>query len=88
MIVSKANLISSFATGTFPAGSDFQNLIDSSYNDWLCAYSATLNTLNIETLVVKNNPGLTTTIHVSLYPSGDAVLSFDSGTLVSVVSAP
>lgn len=86
MIVSKANLISSFATGTFPAGSDFQNLIDSSYNDWLCAYDATLNTLNVETLVVKNNPGITTTIHVSLFPSGSALLSFDSGTLVTVVS--
>lgn len=88
MIVSKANLVSSFATGRFPTGDDFQNLIDSSYNDWLSGDSANLHTLNVNSIVVKSNPGLTTTINVSLFPSGNAILSFDSGTLVSVVSAP
>lgn len=86
MIVSKANLVSSFATGRFPTGDDFQNLIDSTYNDWLSSNSATVDTLNVNSIVVKSNPGLTTTIHVTLFPSGSAILSFDGGSLVGVVS--
>jgi hypothetical protein len=86
MIVSKASLVSSFATGRFPTGQDFENLIDSTYNDWLSANSATLDTLNVKSITVNSNPGLTTTIHVSLFPSGSAILTFDSGSLVGVVS--
>lgn len=86
MIVSKADLISSFATGRFPTGSDFQNLIDSSYNDWLSGNSATLDSLSVNSITVKSKPGLNTTICVSLYPSGSALLTFDSGSLTEVVS--
>jgi hypothetical protein len=86
MIVSKANLVSSFSTGRFPTGQDFENLIDSTYNDWLTANNATLDTLNVKSIVVNSNPGLSTTIHVSLFPSGSAILTFDGGSLVGVVS--
>lgn len=93
MQVSKANLISSFATGRFPTGTDFENLIDSTYNDWLSSNTAEVDSLTATTITVNNviingNSPVSTSIIVSLFPSGSAELTFDQGILINVVTGP
>lgn len=86
MIVSKANLVSSFATGRFPTGEDFENLIDSTYNDWLTASNSHITDLYAEKVYINNTRGLTLSLQVSLFPAGSALLSFSEGSLVGMVS--
>lgn len=85
MQVSKASLIVSFANGRFPTGEDFENLIDSCYNNGLSASTALVDTLSTNALNVSGYVGINTSIAVSLFPSGSAQLTFVDGVLVSVV---
>lgn len=86
MQVSKETLYASFASGEFPTGNDFQNLIDSCFNDGLSANTAQINTLSAETLQVNEEVGINSVITLSLFPSGSAQLTFTGGLLTQVLS--